>query len=211
MKSTASLIDDQFTAEARRLLEVGRRHPRDGSRVNPVTGMGFVHGLDPLVWQIRDAARALRARDRFARENPDLPPLPLGPHEWEGGKSGPGAFHIKYALGLFARSLGCNDPYRFDLDRHPTFEVYMRGFMCSPRLREMFQAIAPQVPPQPLIGLVPGGSFWGPPTRRSYLAELARTHDRPEMPEWPSAWLLPEQRHVAKALAKGRAMKEPTL
>jgi hypothetical protein len=183
------LIDDEYTGRARSLLKAGF-HMRGHNRDNPVTGTTFAHGLDPIVWQIRDAARALRARDRFARENPELPPLPLCPSEWERPKSGQAAFHIEHALGMFGRSLASHHCC-FDLDRHPSFEAYMRGFLCSRRLREMFAPVAYLFPPKPLPGLVPGYSYWGPPGRLSYLDELVHASET-EMEEWPEGWLTPE-------------------
>ena len=193
------LIEDEFTDRARSLLKAGF-HMRGCCRDNPVTGTTFAHGLDPIVWQIRDAARALRARDRFARENPDLPPLPLQPSEWESAKVAPRAFHIEHALGMFGRSLA-GHPFPYDLDRHPSFEDYMCGFLCSRRLREMFAPVAHLFPPKPLPGLVPGFSYWGPPSRRGYLDELARA-DQTGMAEWPLGWLLPEQEWFAEHLRR---------
>ena len=46
--------------------------------INPVTGAGFVWGIDPIAEQKEDAIVALRAREWFAVNGPsDAPPLPL--------------------------------------------------------------------------------------------------------------------------------------
>jgi hypothetical protein len=45
---------------------------------NPVTGGGFVWGLDPIAEQKKEAAVALLAHEWFAVNGPpDAPPLPL--------------------------------------------------------------------------------------------------------------------------------------
>jgi hypothetical protein len=194
------LIDDEFTDQARRRLEIGRHFSRGYLRYNPVTGTAFIHGEDPIVWQIRDAARALRARDRFAREHPDLPPLPLRYGERESAKSGPTAGGIEHALAVFGRSI--EDDY--DLDRHVSFDDYMRGFLCSPRVRKFFAPVADRFPPKPLPGLVPGHSYWGLPTRQGYIDELV-TAETPDVPGWPLAWLAPEQKWQADFVAREQA------
>lgn len=89
----------QFNRQAQMLLERGE-HRRGDIRRNPVTGAGFVHGeVDP---QIEAAAIALRARDRFAREHPGLPLLPLNYADRERAKQGPDNFRIEHALGACA-------------------------------------------------------------------------------------------------------------
>jgi hypothetical protein len=109
----------------------------------------------------RMRSRALRARDRFVRLNPGLPPLPLGHDEREASKRPGGT--VVHALALFARSL---ESWDYDLDHHPGFTAYMRGLLCSPHLRGVFAGIADAYPPQPLVGLTPGQSYVLQVTRR---------------------------------------------
>jgi hypothetical protein len=189
------LIDDEFIDRARMLLDRGE-HRRGNTRRNPVTGAMFVHGEDPIDSQIEDAAVALRARARFAREHPDLPLLPLNYADRERAKRGPDNFRIEHALAHFARSL---EAHHYDLDRHPSFEAYMRGLLCSQRVREMYAPIAHLFPPQPLPGLVPGQSYWDRPDRPGYL-EALRSAEPTGMPEWPTGWLTPKQAPQANRL-----------
>ena len=152
---------DDFTDQARRLLEA--RGPwREGEvRDNPVTGFCFAHGLDPIAPQIRDAVRALRAQDQFACENPDLPPLPLSPADWGAAKGG--RDKLLHALALFTRSLATWD---YDLDAHPSFSDYLRGLLCSPHMRMVLHPLADDYPPKPLAGLTSGKSTVERPRRR---------------------------------------------
>jgi hypothetical protein len=189
------LTDDEFTGRARMLLERGE-HRWGNTRRNPVTGAMFVHGEDPIDRQIEAAAVALRARDRFAREHPSLPLLPLNYADRERAKRGPDNFRIEHALAHFARSL---EAHQYDLDRHPSFEVYMRGLLCCQRLREMYTLIAHLFPPHPLPGLVPDQSYWDRPDRSGYL-EALRDAAPTGMPEWPAAWLMSDQRRHANRL-----------
>ena len=195
------LIDDEYTDEARRLLKAGF-HQRGHRRDNPVTGRIFAHGLDPIVWQIRDAAKALRVRARFAHKHPDLRPLPLSPREYEDHKAPPSAGGIDHALSMFGRSLA-GYPCFYDIDLHPSFDDYVRGFLCSLRLREMFGRITDQFPPKALPGLVPGYSHWGRPDRSGYFDELVRANET-GMPDWPEAWLPPERQHQADGIRRAQ-------
>jgi hypothetical protein len=165
--------EDGFTAEARRLLTAKGAWRKGASREDPVTGIQFVHGLDPVVCQIRDAAKALRARDRFARANPGLPPLPLSYPEWGRLK---GAFDLNHALARYARSL---ESWNYNIDAHPPFDAYVCGLMCDERLRGMFSAIADRFPPEPLKGLSPGAStVIGTGTGRTSAPRTARRSAR---------------------------------
>ena len=150
------LIADEFTDEARRLLEEGSWRTGD-DRTNSVTGCAFVHGLDPLKTQIKEAAAALRAKARLARERPDLPPMPLNYWEREANKYGVNHPELPHAMALFARSLESND---YDLDKHPSFDDYMRGLFCYEHMKKVFPALWDRFPPKPLTGLRPGYSYW---------------------------------------------------
>jgi hypothetical protein len=127
---------------------------------NPVTGGGFVWGLDPIALQKTEAVVALRAREWFAVNGPvGAPPLPLSDNEIEDYRNARG---LKGVVGFYARSL-----YRLDYDvqTHPSFEVFCCGLMAvntglwrienDPQLRKRF-------PPRPLAGMTPS-AYWAPP------------------------------------------------
>ena len=70
---------------------------------NPVTGVGFVWGLDPVAVQKTEAVRALCARARFAATGPrGAPSLPLSYEEMEDYRNAGG---LKALVGFYARSL----------------------------------------------------------------------------------------------------------
>jgi hypothetical protein len=135
---------------------------------NPVTGSGFVRGIDPLAPQKRKAERALVAREWCAFHGPhDLPPLPIHAYEIDDMKSGRGLLHL---FAYFAQSLVCRD-YR--LPRHPPFEMYARGVLAYPHAPEFFtnnQELRKRFPPKPLPGMGPG-LVWRP--RKEHAALLA--------------------------------------
>jgi hypothetical protein len=127
---------------------------------NPVTGGGFVWGLDPIALQKTEAVVALRAREWFAVNGPvGAPPLPLSDNEIEDYRNARG---LKGVVGFYARS-----PYRLDYDvqTHPSFEDFCCGLMAvntglwrienDPQLRKRF-------PPRPLAGMTPS-AYWAPP------------------------------------------------
>ena len=127
---------------------------------NPVTGGGFVWGLDPIALQKTEAVVARRAREWFAVNGPvGAPPLPLSDNEIEDYRNARG---LKGVVGFYARSL-----YRLDYDvqTHPSFEDFCCGLMAvntglwrienDPQLRKRF-------PPRPLAGMTPS-AYWAPP------------------------------------------------
>jgi hypothetical protein len=70
---------------------------------NPVTGVGFVWGLDPITLQKTEAVRALRARAGFAANAPsDAPPLPLSHDDIEDYRNAGG---LAALVGFYGRSL----------------------------------------------------------------------------------------------------------
>jgi hypothetical protein len=127
---------------------------------NPVTGGGYMGGLDPIEEQKDAARRALLAREWFREHGPaDLQPLPLGYWEREALKD-KSAAHI---VALYARSLA---EQKYDVLKHPSFHDYACGTMASefqgldsmkknPELLKRF-------PPRHLDGLGPG-LYWLPP------------------------------------------------
>jgi hypothetical protein len=131
---------------------------------NPVTGGGFVWGLDPIVPQKKAAVAALRAREWFAVNGPsDAPRLPLSSNDVEDYRKARGLMGI---VGFYARSLsrqGCGLK-RYDVDKHPSFNDFACGLMAinlgiwgidTEDLKRRF-------PPRPLAGMTPG-AYWAPP------------------------------------------------
>src|SRR3954454_6276069 len=81
--------------------------------VNPVTGISFAWGVDPIGPQKKEAVRALRARERFAAEGPpDAPPLPLSHDDVEDYRKARG---LPAIVGFFARSLSRQN---YDVSKH---------------------------------------------------------------------------------------------
>ena len=71
--------------------------------INPVTGAGFVWGIDPIAEQKEEAIVALRAREWFALNGPpDAPPLPLTHADVEAYRNARGLAGV---VGFYARSL----------------------------------------------------------------------------------------------------------
>lgn len=128
---------------------------------NPVTGGGFVWGIDPIATQKSEAVAALRAREWFAVNGPpDAPPLPIGYNERESVK---GTSPLATIVSRYARSW---EVCRYDLDRHPSFYDYACGVMASEFNGWPGLASDPEMlrrfPPRGLVGLGPG-LIWGPP------------------------------------------------
>src|SRR4051812_42864273 len=97
---------------------------------NPVTGTGFLWGVDPIAPQKKDAVRALDARERFAADGPpDAPPLPLSYDDVEEHRNAKGLAAI---VGFYARSLSREGYGRrgYDVRNHPSFEDFARGLMA---------------------------------------------------------------------------------
>jgi hypothetical protein len=131
---------------------------------NPVTGVGFVWGLDPITLQKTEAVRALRAREWFAANAPsDSPPLPLSHDDVEEYRNARG---LRGLVGFYARSLSRGGYGRrsYELGNHPSFHDFACGLMAintglwgiekDAQLRMRF-------PPRPLAGMTPG-AYWAP-------------------------------------------------
>ncbi len=152
---------------------------------NPVTGAGYIHGVEPVAPQKEAARRALLAREWFATYGPaDAQPLPL----WcdQGKDLGPARALLRYIVRLYARSLDCRN---YDVTKHPLFADYASGVLWEaeradgiigklpicpaelPKLKKRF-------PPRELAGMGPG-FCWLPPklyaeTMPDYRREMAR-------------------------------------
>jgi hypothetical protein len=152
-----SAVLSHYERQARRLLSTAPDRLAV-ERTNPVTGGRWMNGADPIKEQIRVAARALKARDEFAKMAPtDAPALPLSYAEREKLKVG-GLPHI---VAWFARSLdGCN----YDFGIHPVFEPYARGVLASSYTAYFVaedKTLQQRFPARPLKGLG-SGLYWRP-------------------------------------------------
>ena len=90
---------------------------------NPITGGGFVWGLDPIAEQKKDAVVAISAREWFAVNGPpDAPPLPLNIDDRD---------HFRASGGLTALvGFLTHDRYPgrvSDLRKHPSFDEFASG------------------------------------------------------------------------------------
>jgi hypothetical protein len=129
---------------------------------NPVTGGGFVWGIDPIATQKKEAVARLRAREWFALYGPpDAPPLPLSHADEEDYRNARG---LKGVVGFFARSLS-NQGY--DVQEHPSFDDFARGLMALAVAKGLWnlekdETLIRRFPPRPLQGMTPT-AFWAPP------------------------------------------------
>jgi hypothetical protein len=125
-------------------------------RRNPVTGGGFVRGLDLIRPQKQLAVKALEARAWFEAQRPsDAAELPLSNEEREFIKAG----GVNYIVSVFGRSLEAGD---YKMEEHARFEEYARGVMASPLTPEHVRNdpdLLRRYPPTSLPGLR-GGLIW---------------------------------------------------
>ena len=133
---------------------------------NPVTGVGFVWGLDPAAPQKREAVRALHARAGFAANAPsDAPPLPLSHDDIEDYRN---AGALAALVGFYGRSLSRGGYGRrsYDVANHPSFHDFACGLMAMAEERGLWglegdAALKRRFPPRPLAGMTPG-AYWAP-------------------------------------------------
>ena len=133
---------------------------------NPVTGGGYVHGVDPIKPQKEKARRGLLAREWFAIYGPaDAQPLPFWCDEVRLGL-------LAYIVRLYARSLEDRD---YDINKHPPFADYVSGVLWEAERIDGIIGKIPtssypaelaelkkRFPPKELVGMGPGFS-WLPP------------------------------------------------
>jgi hypothetical protein len=161
---------------------------------NPVTGGGFVWGLDPIAPQKKAAVVALRAREWFAVNGPpDAPPLPLSSNDVEDYRRARG---LKGIVGFYARSLSRQGygRQRYDVRTHPSFDDFARGLMALAVERGLWnlekdESLIRRFPPRPLPGMTPS-AFWAPPEE---YAELMASYRRAELRELRCAKARPNQ------------------
>jgi hypothetical protein len=127
---------------------------------NPITGGGFVWGLDPIGPQKTYAIGALRAQEWFAVNGPeDAPPFPLSGNDAEEYRRARG---LKGVVGFYARSLSRQD---YDVRNHPSFDDFARGLMAINTGGwgiEKDEDLKRRFPPRALEGMTPS-AFWAPP------------------------------------------------
>jgi hypothetical protein len=130
---------------------------------NPVTGGGFVWGLDPIATQKKEAVARHRAREWFAQNGPpDAPPLPLSHADVEDYRNARG---LKGVVGFYARSLSRQD---YNVQKHhPSFDDFARGLMALAVANGLWNlekdvTLIRRFPPRPLQGMTPS-AFWAPP------------------------------------------------
>jgi hypothetical protein len=128
---------------------------------NPITGAGFVWGLDPIEQQKAEAASELLVREWFAVYGPaDAPPFPHE-HEIDSYRDARG---LKGVVGFFARSLARLD---YDLRKHPSFDDFACGLMAFAVEYGLWNlekddTLIKRFPPLPLPGMTPS-AYWAPP------------------------------------------------
>jgi hypothetical protein len=145
---------------------------------NPITGGGFVRGLDPLAPQKAAAILALLAQEWFAVNGPpDAPLLPLTHADVEDYRNARGLAGI---VGFYARSLS-REGYgrrRYDVRNHPSFDDFARGLMAINtglwRI-ETDEKLQQRFPPRPLAGMT-GSAFWAPPEEYKELQRSEAAH-----------------------------------
>jgi hypothetical protein len=141
---------------------------------NPVTGGGFVWGIDPIEPQKKAAIEALRAREWFAVNGPpDAPPLPLTQNDVEDYRNARGLTGL---VGFYARSLyrqGCGRQ-RYDVHTHPSFYDFACGLMAINtglwRI-EKDQSLQNRFPPRRLKGMT-RSAYWDPAEEARYYEHL---------------------------------------
>jgi hypothetical protein len=133
---------------------------------NPVTGGGFVWGIDPIAPQKKAAIEALLAREWFAVNGPpDAPPLPLNIDDRDHFR---GAGGLTAIVGFYARSLSRQD---YDVRKHPSFDDFACGLLAMAMETGLWglendQTLIRRFPPRTLAGMDPVGAYWDPLKRK---------------------------------------------
>ena len=152
--------------------------PIDGKPChNPVTGGGYMGGLDPIEEQIEAARRALQARNWFREHGPaDAQPLPISSSERADIhlRNDYARFLFHHILELYSRSL---EAQQFDVIQHPSFADFAAGVLWDaehdgghlPNCPDELPQLRKRFPPRRLPGLL--ASFdWLPP--KEYAEEM---------------------------------------
>lgn len=167
--------------QVERLFKVTRRPYGEYCR-NPVTGGGYVAGLEPIKPQKEAARRALRAREWFRKHGPaDVQPLPLSIYEREPLKLGRGL--LNHILAWYARSL---EGRKFDVEEHPSFADYVSGVLWEAEQPvggfaglpngppEELRELKKRFPPRMLKGMSPGLKWLPPRLHAEAIASIRR-------------------------------------
>jgi hypothetical protein len=134
---------------------------------NPVTGGGWLVGVDPIAPQKWIAHRGLFAREWFVFYGPhDAQPLPLSGIEIEDRKYAPGSKNpsLSYIVSCFAYSLGAHG---YEVHSHPSFEDFARGVLAAgyaPDFVKQDKLLHKRYPPKRLPDLN-AGNCWEPAIR----------------------------------------------
>jgi hypothetical protein len=165
----------EFERGIERLFETAPRIPNTGMAEIPVIGGVFIADMPEMIAAILpQVCAALCARERFRRDAPGWPTLPLHEQEIEAMESNNCP---RCALtGLYAASLAGE----WDYDGHPRFGPFCQGLMAYEHtpvaLRTNVELLA-QFPPRPLAGLADGKLYWRSPAKlafdRDMLARIA--------------------------------------
>ena len=134
--------------------------------VNPITGGGFVMGLDAIAMQKKKAIAALLAREWFAVNGPpDAPLLRLNDDDRDRFKRSGG---LTALVGFYARSLSRRGygRQRYDVCNHPSFDDFARGLMALAKEQGLWnlerdETLIRRFPPRPLVGMTPS-AYWDP-------------------------------------------------
>ena len=127
---------------------------------NPVSGAGYMGGLDPIEEQIVAARRALQARNWFAYAGPaDAQPLPISPSERADIhlRNDYARFLFHHMLELYSRSL---EAQQFDFIQHPSFAAFVSGVLWDaqhdggylPNCPDELPQLRKRFPPRRLVG-----------------------------------------------------------
>ena len=171
------LVDDLFAA-----FRYGE------NRQNPVTGAGYVHGVDPIGPQKKAARRVLRVREWFAIDGPaDAPPFPVSYDQREALK---GRGLLPHIVAWYARSLECRE---YDVREHPSFADYASGVLWELELPvggfgdlpnyppDELRELKKRFPPRMLKGMGPGLHWLPPKLHREIMASVRRSSRNAEV------------------------------
>ena len=148
---------------------------------NPVTGGGYVGGLDPTEKQKEAARRPLMAREWYRLHGPaDAQPFPVSHNEREALK---GTGLLPHILAWFARSLEDRD---YDVNEHPSFAEYAAGVLWEANLpvgsfarlpnypAAQLDELKKRFPAKKLKGMSPGATWLPPKEHREAIDSLRR-------------------------------------
>jgi hypothetical protein len=145
---------------------------------NPVTGAGFVYGVDPTGRQKKAAYSALSAREWFAFNAPaDAQPLPVTYGDREDLKRRCGL--LLYIVALYGRSL---EGRNYDVNEHPPFADYISGVLWEaervdgiigtlPYYPTELPELKKRFPPRELSGMGPGFCWLSPEEYPKYMQQ----------------------------------------